>query len=81
VPTAPGWRRARFDPLRDSRVTWARTRHRTARGDVAVAWQRDGAKLTVVADVPAGMSLEVSGPGAEGDVVGRGHHEFRLDLA
>ncbi|MEV6851792.1 family 78 glycoside hydrolase catalytic domain [Actinoplanes sp. NPDC051411] len=81
VPTAPGWRRARFDPLRDSRVTWARTRHRTARGDVAVAWQRDGAKLAVVADVPAGMSLEVSGPGAEGDVVGRGHHEFRLDLA
>jgi alpha-L-rhamnosidase len=77
VPTAPGWRRARFDPLRDERVTWARSRHRTGRGDVAVAWQRDDAKLSVVADLPAGMSLEIPGSG----VLGRGHHEFGLDIA
>ena len=50
----------------------------SARGDVAVSWQRDGAKLAAVADIPAGMSMAVAG---SGEVLGRGHHEFRMDIA
>lgn len=51
-PDAPGFRHTRFRPRPLGDVTWARARHRSPYGEVALAWQLSARGLAVEVSVP-----------------------------
>ena len=59
---APGYRRVRVDPHPGGGLASAAARLDTPFGEVAVAWQRRGAELTMTLTVPTGVDAEVVVP-------------------
>ena len=59
-PLAPGGRRVRIAP-QPADLDWARGVFPTARGDVAVAWERAGDALQLEVEVPTGVEAEIGG--------------------
>ena len=71
TPLEPGFARFRLAPTPVD-LAWARGVVPTVHGDVAVSWERDGERLRVEVDVPAGTE----GVTSDGRVLPPGHHEW-----
>jgi alpha-L-rhamnosidase len=66
TPLAPGFARFRIEPHAGA-LTWAEGRYPSVRGDIAIAWRRDGGRFVLEIDVPSGTECEVVlPPGAAG---------------
>jgi alpha-L-rhamnosidase len=77
TPLAPGYSRVLIAPRPGEDLSWARASLQTPRGNLDTDWHRDdNGGLTLVVDVPDGVSAVVRRPGAEDVEVGGGHHEF-----
>ena len=68
TPLAPGFARFRVAPVVGG-LTWADGRYPSVRGDISVAWRREGARFEMTIDVPAGAECEVGLPAGAARVV------------
>ena len=63
TPLARGFARFRVEPHlaapTGGTLTWAEGRYPSARGDIAVAWRREGDRFALEIDVPAGAECDV----------------------
>ena len=64
-PLEPGFKRARIEP-QIGNLTWAKGVFPSARGDIAVAWKRDGAKFELEVALPEGLDCELVVPVLDG---------------
>ena len=64
-PLEPGFRRCRVEP-RGGNVTWARGVFPSARGDITVAWKRDGDRFQLEVTLPQGLECELVVPAPSG---------------
>lgn len=77
APAAPGWRRIRFAPRPGGGLTWARARHDSPYGTVAIGWEIVDGELVVATTVPTGTTAELDLPDGTRVTLGPGHHEHR----
>ena len=78
--TAPGYREIPFRPRPGGGLTSASAAHETPYGRAAIAWTRDGDRLTVDVTVPTGTTATVDLPGVASQVVASGDHRFSTTL-
>ncbi|GAB3197007.1 hypothetical protein GCM10027261_21130 [Geodermatophilus arenarius] len=71
-----------YSPRPGGRLTSASTAHLTSYGRAAVAWRREGGRLTVDVAVPTGTTAVITLPqeGARPERVGPGRHRFEWAL-
>jgi alpha-L-rhamnosidase len=74
TPAEPGYRRLLVRPRPGGGLTWASARLRTAHGEAAVSWRRDGEHLTVEVTVPEGATADVDVPGCDTTGLDAGVH-------
>ncbi|WP_426570017.1 family 78 glycoside hydrolase catalytic domain [Streptomyces canus] len=77
--TAPGYREVVLRPGPGGGITWARTRHDTPYGTVALAWERTGSGLTAHVEVPDGCRATAELPGCTPVVLGPGTHVLHTE--
>ncbi|WP_447648145.1 family 78 glycoside hydrolase catalytic domain [Microbacterium forte] len=58
-PSAPGYRRIRFEPVPGGGLDWARARHLTPYGEASIEWRRRAGALEVTTTVPFGARGEL----------------------
>lgn len=58
-PAAPGWKHAVIRPQPVEGIAWARAVYASPRGKFSSAWKREGGRLTLDVDVPAGATATV----------------------
>lgn len=76
-PLAPQFARVQIKPLDfGDRLTHARGTIPTERGDIVIAWQRDGETFTIEVTLPVGISAEISLPNTQTRSIGSGKHQF-----
>lgn len=63
-PAAPGFARVIVRPQPVAGIDWARARHESPRGPIAVEWRRHGSELKLVVDLPPNTTALVHLPGA-----------------
>jgi len=80
APGAPGYRRLLVAPRPGGGLRSAKTAHITPFGRAEVAWERDGAVLTVRLTVPAGTKAHVDLPDGSTHTLGPGRHVIRGDV-
>ncbi|MGK9219643.1 MULTISPECIES: glycoside hydrolase family 78 protein [unclassified Microbacterium] len=73
---APGSRTVRIAPRPGGGLTWARARHASPYGEIAVAWSVDGGRFTLDVSVPVGVTAEVVLPSGATSTVSHGTHHF-----
>ncbi|MCL3789067.1 alpha-L-rhamnosidase, partial [Actinomyces sp. 187325] len=73
--SAPGGTALRIAPVVGHGLTRASVVRRLPVGTARLAWELDGERLRVSAEVPVGASAELALPGAEPETVGHGRHE------
>ncbi|MFE9686256.1 family 78 glycoside hydrolase catalytic domain [Streptomyces sp. NPDC006285] len=80
-PAEPGYRTIRFRPRPGGGITWAKARHETPYGTVAVSWERTAAGVEAQVTVPSGCQGVIELPGQAPCTVGPGvHHLATGDL-
>ncbi|MFF8680872.1 family 78 glycoside hydrolase catalytic domain [Streptomyces sp. NPDC015237] len=72
--TAPGYRRLSFRPRPGGGITWARVRHETPYGTVALSWELTATGMTARATVPEGCTATAELPGCAPIVLPPGDH-------
>ncbi|MHA3021702.1 family 78 glycoside hydrolase catalytic domain [Mycobacterium sp. BMJ-28] len=83
TPTSPGYRTMRIAPQPGGGLTSATLRHLTSYGEITVAWQINGTRVSLRANVPVGTTAEIALPlHPEGVVqtVGDGEHSWCHEL-
>jgi alpha-L-rhamnosidase len=76
---SPGWRSATITPPVWSPLDHVATSHRSAHGQWAVRWRREGdGRLALRAEIPPGCTAEV-GVGAGRTLLGEGVHHLAFD--
>ena len=76
APAEPGYRRVLFRPRPGGGLTWARARHRSPHGPVAIEWHWTDGVLDVAVEVPAGATASVELPNRPPVDVGPGVHRL-----
>jgi len=69
---AVGFDRITIRPRPTGDLAWARGRYRSARGDVASEWRREGERLVLIVAIPVGATATVYVPTAGGQAVTEG---------
>lgn len=74
---APGWGRVRFEPRPGGGLEHASARYDSVRGTSSISWQRDGDRLSITVEVPAGVTgILVLPETGEEITVASGRHSF-----
>lgn len=74
APAEPGYRRIRFAPRPDPRLSSASARHLTPYGEASIAWRHEGTSLRVEITVPPGASGILDLQGLAPETLGAGTH-------
>ncbi|WP_062316016.1 MULTISPECIES: alpha-L-rhamnosidase [Demequina] len=77
APAAPGYREVLIRPRPGGGLTWARARHVSPFGAIAVGWRVEDGELVVEAELPTGVSGVIELPDGTSARVASGSHERR----
>ncbi|WP_308128230.1 glycoside hydrolase family 78 protein [Modestobacter italicus] len=80
APAEPGYRRVSFRPQPGGGLTWARARHTSPYGPVAIEWHWTEGRLDVEVEVPTGTTATVELPLQAPREVGPGRHRLTADV-
>jgi alpha-L-rhamnosidase len=79
APVEPGYRRVRFAPAANGRLSSASAVHESPYGTVRSAWKVVGGALEFSAELPTGTTGVIELPGATPVEIGPGVHNLRLE--